>query len=139
MNKQNNRPPPTGGMRHIALNIENMAACLHFYKDLLGMSIEWQPDPDNIYLCSGNDNVALHTSLHPVDREKQALDHLGFILRKPEDVDAWYAFLLENGVEMCSKVKQHRDGARSFYCKDPDGNVVQMIYHPPISEGQGAR
>ncbi|HEX7028333.1 MAG TPA: VOC family protein, partial [Gammaproteobacteria bacterium] len=25
------------------------------------------------------------------------------------------------------------DGARSFYIKDPDGNIVQLIYHPPIS------
>ena len=32
--------------------------------------------------------------------------------------------------------RTHRDGARSFYCLDPDGNVVQMIYHPPISKGK---
>ena len=34
---------------------------------------------------------------------------------------------------MHSQPKTHRDGARSFYCADPDGNVVQMIFHPPIS------
>ncbi len=133
MNQQSTRPPATAGMRHIALHIEDMDACLHFYCDLLGMQIEWQPDADNIYLTSGNDNLALHSSSHGIDREQQALDHLGFILSQPEHVDAWHDFLRDSGVEMCSEVKQHRDGARSFYCKDPDGNVVQMIYHPPLA------
>jgi hypothetical protein len=31
--------------------------------------------------------------------------------------------------------RTHRDGARSFYCEDPAGNVVQIIFHPPISAG----
>ena len=133
MSQTSQRPPATRGMHHIALHIENMDACLHFYRDLLGMEIEWQPDADNVYLTSGSDNVALHSSTHAIDRNSQALDHLGFILGEPTDVDAWYAFLRKNGVPMCSEVKQHRDGARSFYCKDPDGNVVQMIYHPPLA------
>jgi len=25
-----------------------------------------------------------------------------------------------------------RDGARSFYCNDPEENTVQLIFHPPI-------
>lgn len=127
------RPPATQGMHHIALNVEDMDACLHFYHELLGMEIEWQPDEDNIYLCSGSDNLALHKADKNIDRSAQSLDHLGFIMRKPEDVDAWFEFLESSNTEMLSPVKQHRDGARSFYCKDPDGNVVQMIYHPPIS------
>ena len=31
------------------------------------------------------------------------------------------------------EIKTHRDGARSFYLSDPDGVVIQMIYHPPIA------
>jgi catechol 2,3-dioxygenase-like lactoylglutathione lyase family enzyme len=48
-------------------------------------------------------------------------------------VDEWYVFLKEHAVPMRTIPKTHRDGARSFYCEDPDGNVVQMIYHPPLS------
>jgi len=98
------------------------------------MEIEWQPDSDNYYLTSGNDNLALHRSEETIDRKnKQVLDHIGFILKKPDDVNEWHAFFAENNVVLLTDVKDHRDGARSFYCKDPDGNVVQMIYHPPIS------
>lgn len=130
----NKRPPPTAGLRHVALRAEKLEECLHFYTQLLGMEIEWQPDSDNYYLTSGNDNLALHRSKGTIDRKNtQVLDHIGFILKKPDDVNAWYAFLADNNVALLTQVKDHRDGARSFYCKDPDGNVVQMIYHPPIS------
>jgi len=30
--------------------------------------------------------------------------------------------------------KTHRDGARSFYFRDPDGVLIQLLYHPPISD-----
>ena len=54
--------------------------------------------------------------------------------RKPEDVDAWAAFLEDHGVTIDAKPRTHRDGARSCYFKDPDGNTVQIIHHPPISD-----
>ena len=129
-----NRPPVTGGMRHVAFYSLNFEACEHFYSELLGMAVEWRPDPDSVYLCSGNDNLALHRVTEVFAKQGQHLDHIGFILRQLDDVDAWYDFLVENGVEMRTKPRTHRDGARSFYCFDPDGNTVQMIYHPPIAD-----
>jgi catechol 2,3-dioxygenase-like lactoylglutathione lyase family enzyme len=127
------RPPATAGMRHIALYVDDLATCEKFYVDLLGMQVEWRPDADNVYLTSGNDNLALHRGQDSF-AEAQKLDHIGFILRKPEDVDAWYDFLDANNVRMKTPAKTHRDGARSFYCYDPEGTVVQMIYHPPIAD-----
>jgi len=128
------RPPATGGMRHVAFYSLNFEACEYFYSELLGMAVEWRPDPDSVYLCSGNDNLALHRVSTEFVQEGQHLDHIGFILRKLEDVDAWYDFLVKNDIEMRTQPKTHRDGARSFYCFDPDGNTVQMIYHPPIAD-----
>ena len=119
-------------MRHVALFVQDLAACERFYVELLGMTVEWRPDPDNVYLSSGNDNLALHRAPGPVSGP-QRLDHIGFILEHPEDVDAWYAFLQAHDVPMKTAPRTHRDGARSFYCLDPDGTTVQMIYHPPIA------
>ena len=128
------RPPATGGLRHVALFVERYEESLHFYRELMGMSLEWQPDDDNSYLCSGTDNLALHRYRGgPRDPATQRLDHIGFVIDRIEDVDAWYAFLQADGVKTRSAPRTHRDGARSFYCADPDGNTVQMIYHPPIS------
>ncbi len=125
------RPAPTAGLRHVALFVPDLAACEHFYVELLGMQVEWRPDADNVFLTSGNDNLALHRGGRDLGAA-QRLDHIGFILRTPEDVDAWFAFLSAAGVTMKSEPRTHRDGARSFYCLDPAGTAVQMIYHPPI-------
>ncbi|WP_373095627.1 VOC family protein [Zhongshania sp.] len=128
------RPKAHAGLRHLALFVAKFDETLYFYTELLGMKIEWQPDPDNIYLCSGCDNLALHRyqgGERPL--AGQRLDHFGFIIDSIDDVDAWHAFLVENDVAIKAEPRTHRDGARSFYCLDPDGNLVQMIYHPPIS------
>jgi catechol 2,3-dioxygenase-like lactoylglutathione lyase family enzyme len=127
------RPAPTAGMRHIALYVQDMDAAEHFYVGLLGMTIEWRPDADNVYLTSGNDNLALHRSTRVTDPGAQLLDHVGFILKTPGDVDDWYQFLKANAIEMKSEPRTHRDGARSFYCVGPQNVIVQMIYHPPIA------
>jgi catechol 2,3-dioxygenase-like lactoylglutathione lyase family enzyme len=127
------RPAKTAGMRHVALFVQDLAACEHFYVGLLGMRVEWRPDENNVYLTSGNDNLALHRAEADASSVQQKLDHIGFILDKPEDVDDWFEFLQAQGVKVRNEPRTHRDGARSFYCYDPDQTVVQMIYHPPIS------
>lgn len=125
------KPNPHIGLRHIALLVEQLEACVDFYSRLLGLKIVWQPDPDNIYLSSGADNVALHRA--PKDKKisgPQHLDHLGFFLAEKDDVDTWFHFLKEHQVKIIAAPKDHRDGTRSFYCADPDGNVVQLIHYP---------
>lgn len=128
------RPGGMLGMHHVALFVHDLEACLGFYRDVVGMQEEWQPDPDNIYLTTGSDNVALHRLSAETRLDgAQRLDHIGFILKAPEDVDAWHTHLMANGVKIAQAPKTHRDGARSLYCFDPAGNLVQFIFHPPIS------
>jgi catechol 2,3-dioxygenase-like lactoylglutathione lyase family enzyme len=142
--------PSHAGLRHLALNVRHLDEMKRFYVDLLGFTIEWEPDPDNIYLSSGIDNLALHrsTSLTAgrsaeasrsteersgLSGEQTPLDHLGLIVRAADDVDRWASFLEHHGVTIDAQPRTHRDGARSCYFRDPDGNRVQIIHHPPIS------
>ncbi len=126
--------PTHAGMRHVALNVIDLVLVESFYVDLLGFNVEWRPDADNVYLCSGVDNLALHVVSDIGDRA-QRLAHTGIIVDQIDQVDQWYDYLLENGVRMASQAKTHRDGARSFYCYDPEETVVQIIFHPPLSTG----
>jgi catechol 2,3-dioxygenase-like lactoylglutathione lyase family enzyme len=125
--------PTHQGLRHLALNARDLDAMKHFYVELLGFAVEWEPDPDNIYLTSGRDNLALHRVTDGRSTSGQALDHLGVIVADADDVDRWAAFLESRGIAIAARPKTHRDGARSCYVKDPDGNAVQIIHHPPIS------
>jgi catechol 2,3-dioxygenase-like lactoylglutathione lyase family enzyme len=123
------------GLRHVALNVRDVRKSLEFYSSVLGMTLEWMPDEDNAYLTSGSDNLALH-KLPPGAEvgQAQTLHHIGFVVRKPEDVDAWADRLRGHGIRFAAEPKTHRDGARSFYFHDPDGILIQLIYHPPISK-----
>jgi len=123
------------GMRHVALFVQDIDTCLHFYTEVLGMKLEWKPDPDNYYLTSGSDNLALHRAAQSdVPSGPQRLDHIGFIIKTSTAVDAWHDHFVQHGVKILQLPKTHRDGARSFYCEDPAGTVIQIIYHPPISD-----
>jgi catechol 2,3-dioxygenase-like lactoylglutathione lyase family enzyme len=124
--------PSHAGLRHLALHARDLDAMKRFYVDVLGFAVEWEPDPDNIYLTSGIDNLALHRAKGDVSKAG-ALDHLGLIVRVPDDVDKWAAFLESKGIELAARPRTHRDGARSCYFHDPDGNAIQIIHHPPIS------
>ena len=132
--------PSHRGLRHLALGVRQLEAMKRFYVDLLGFDVEWEPDADNVYLSSGIDNLALHRSTREGSpsttstTEGSRLDHFGLIVRSPADVDAWAAFLESRGVTIDAQPRTHRDGARSCYFKDPDGNSIQIIHHPPISE-----
>ena len=121
------------GLRHVALHVRAFEATRRFYVDLLGFRVEWEPDGDNVYLTSGADNLALHRARPGADARETALDHLGILVRRAGDVDAWAAYLRAQGVALHGEPRTHRDGARSFYVDDPDGNRVQIIHHPPIS------
>jgi catechol 2,3-dioxygenase-like lactoylglutathione lyase family enzyme len=125
--------PSHAGLRHLALNVRDVAAMRRFYVDLLGFAVEWEPDADNVYLSSGIDNLALHRAIGLVGADGGVLDHLGLIVRSPDDVDRWAAFLEAQGVTLDAKPRTHRDGARSCYFRDPEGNRIQIIHHPPIS------
>ena len=123
------------GLRHVALYVRDVGRSLAFYRDGLGMELEWKPDEENVYLTSGSDNLALHQL--PPDREPgevQTLGHVGFAVLSAEDVDVWALRLKDQGIRLVKPPKTHRDGARSFYFHDPDQILIQLIYHPPISE-----
>ncbi len=124
-------PPSTLGIRHVALIVSDLAKAAAFYCDILGYQVEWRPDCDNLYLTAGGqDNLALHRG-KPAEKETR-LDHFGVLLKKSADVDAWHEHLKARGAKILKAPKTHRDGARSFYAQDPDGNVLQFIHHPPI-------
>lgn len=129
-----NRPGITSGLRHVALFVHNFEASEHFFVSLMGMAVEWRPDADNVYLTSGNDNLALHRSGGAEASGK--LDHIGFFINDIDEVSLWFDFLKAEGVEMLNEPRTHRDGARSFYCKDPSGIKVQVIFHPPIANNE---
>ncbi len=122
------------GMRHIALNVKDVERSKAFYQDVLGMEVVWQPDPRNAYLSSGADNLALHEA--PEGRapaDAPSLDHLGFIVSDIHRVQELESEFRARDVTIIKPFRRHRDGSASFYCADPDGVVIQLLYEPTLS------
>ncbi len=124
---------PTHGLRHVALNVADVAVSVEFYTSLFGMQVVWQPDAENAYLSSGCDNLALHKAAARAGDVGQRLDHLGFIVETADDVDRAAAALTQRKISMLRPPRTHRDGSRSLYFADPDGNVIQILYEPTLS------
>lgn len=127
------QPKGMVGIRHVALFVKELEVAVDFYTQVMGMRIEWQPDADNVYLTNDGDVYALHRVDYTPNAE-QRLDHIGFVLDSIEAVDAWYDYFVKQGVRITEKPKTHRDGARGFYCLDPVGHLLELIYHPPIAK-----
>jgi catechol 2,3-dioxygenase-like lactoylglutathione lyase family enzyme len=121
-------PPPALGVRHVALRVTDIRAAERFFVELLGYRPEWRPDAQNVYLVRHGDNVALHeVGAAP---GPGMLDHIGLLVARAEEVDAWADWLAARGGEIAAPPRTHRDGARSLYLAGPEGLVVQIIHHP---------
>jgi catechol 2,3-dioxygenase-like lactoylglutathione lyase family enzyme len=122
-------------MRHIALKVRDIVRSKKFYQDMLGMEVVWEPDPQNVYLSSGCDNIALHavSQKFATGAAEQQLDHVGFVVETIERVKELEQEFKTKGAKIVHPFKIHRDGSASFYCADPDGIVIQLLYEPTLS------
>jgi catechol 2,3-dioxygenase-like lactoylglutathione lyase family enzyme len=129
------RIPGLKGMRHIALKVTDVARSKRFYQEMFGLEVVWEPDPQNVYLSSGGDNIALHEVSKDVaaGAVERQLDHLGFVVDTIERVSDLEKDFIARGVTIVHPFKLHRDGSASFYCADPDGIVIQLLYEPTLS------
>ncbi len=118
------------GLRHLALRVRDVHVAARFYTETFGMRIVWAPDGENVYLSSGSDNLALHQDPHAAPGG--ALDHLGFLVATADEVHAAAERLSACGVPIARAPATHRDGSVSCYCRDPDGNLIQVLYLPGI-------
>ncbi len=127
----------TRGLRHLALRVRDVKVSQAFYERHFDMKVVWQPDPDNVYLSTGEDNLALH-QVPTEDFEKFAsspnhpLDHLGFLMESVDKVNALFQEVTTHGVTIVHPPKQHRDGSFSFYMSDPDQNTIQVLFEPNV-------
>ncbi|HET8562907.1 MAG TPA: VOC family protein [Candidatus Binatia bacterium] len=128
------KPLGLKGMRHIALKVKEITRSKSFYQNMLGMDVVWEPDLQNVYLSSGCDNLALHElPKDGVTAAEQQLDHLGFVIESVDRVKELEQEFRSRGVKIIHPFTIHRDGSASFYCVDPDGILIQMLYEPNLS------
>src|SRR5688500_20312416 len=110
------------GMRHIALKVRDIALSRHFYQNILGMDVVWEPDPQNVYLSSGCDNIALHQVLpgSASIAAEQHLDHFGFVVESIERGKELEQQFRTARIKIVHPFNIHSDRSASFYCSHPE-------------------
>lgn len=128
------RPTPFKGLRHIALVVQKFEQCEEFYTEIIGMTVLRRANKNLVYLTNGCDNLSLGRAQSQRICSPISVDHFGFIVSSKEELHDWYEFMQHKGVTLLDTPHDHSDGARSFHCLDPEGHVVQPLYHPEISQ-----
>ncbi|MBM4395935.1 MAG: VOC family protein [Deltaproteobacteria bacterium] len=124
------------GLRHVALRVADVARSRAFYERTFGMRATWEPDPENLYLTTGTDVLALHRG-DPGAPGAGALDHIGFLVDSDESVDRIAMAAAAAGDRVAKAPRRHRDDSYSAYLEDPDGNLVQVIHVPGLPAVRG--
>jgi len=124
-------------MGHLSLRVSDLDASEKFYTEILGMRPVWRSEGEIAFLDCGNDDLALIQipkeevqAFRERAQSSQSLHHFGFRVRSKDGVDQLAEEMKARGVVIDDGPRDHRDGSRSFYFRDPDGNYVQILWDP---------
>ena len=124
-------------MGHLSLRVSDLEVSEKFYTEVLGMRPVWRSEGEIAFLECGNDDLALIQipketvrAFRHRPQTSQSLHHFGFRVRTKREVDQLAQEVRDRGIGIDDGPRDHRDGSRSFYFKDPDGNYVQILWDP---------
>ena len=124
-------------MGHLSLRVSDLSASEKFYMEVLGMKPVWRSEGEIAFLECDNDDLALIQI--PLDEVQgfrkrsmasQSLHHFGFRVATKDEVDRFALGLGGRGIVIDDGPRDHRDGSRSFYFRDPDDNYIQVLWDP---------
>jgi uncharacterized glyoxalase superfamily protein PhnB len=113
----------------VCLITTNVPALANYYSWVLGVKAEG--DEQHAELVTEGAHLAIFSAdgmEQMAPHSMQAAGHGSFTLGfEVQDVDAEYERLKARGVEFILRPKTHPWGARSFWFRDPDGNIVDFF------------
>ena len=113
----------------VCLITRDVTALASFYAKVLG--VEAVGDKTHMELGTEGTGLAIFSVEGMEDMAPGSMQGAGYgsftLMFQVDDVDAEYAKLQEMGVEFVKPVQTHPWGARSFWFRDPDGNIVDLV------------
>ena len=136
---------------HTAISVTDLDRSIHFYRDLLGMTVEWRIDHrknEALEKVLALKNVDVSYAMlsgwggrveifqyhspegQPFPPDKPVCDrgitHFGF---QVEDIDGLYEKLLGQGVRFNTSPQVIRPGVKATYFHDPDGMTLELVQY----------
>lgn len=117
------------GINQITLRVNRIEAAEHFYHDILGFELVRKMGRSMaVYKIGSQDTIVLveaETSFDPTSKDYR-VDHFGFIVDGPEQVDEMAKYLREHEVTILSGPANRKKG-RFLFISDPDGNMIEIF------------
>lgn len=116
-------------LNHITLRVNDITAAEHFYSDLLGLTIEKKMGQSMTVYRMGKDSIVIveAETAYSKDSRDYRIDHFGFTVDTPEQVDEIAKFMRENEVTIISGPANRKTG-RFLFITDPDGNMIEIFH-----------
>ncbi|MFZ9683422.1 MAG: VOC family protein [Cephaloticoccus sp.] len=115
-------------LNHVALDVSDVAASVHFYGGVLGLPALPRPDfgfPGAWF------RLGVTQELHLIgNRDREVGARAGHFALLVSDLDAAAARLAAAGGAFRGP-KPRPDGARQVFTTDPDGNVIELCVNLP--------
>lgn len=120
---------PTG-LNHITIRVNRIDASKEFYGDILGFElVKTMGQSMAVYDVGNGDTLVIveaETSYDPTSRDFR-VDHFGFFVDTPKEVDKIAEFLRSKEVTIMSGPANRKKG-RFVFVADPDGNMIEFFY-----------
>lgn len=117
------------GINQITLRVNRIEAAEQFYQQILGFElIRKMGRSMAVYKVGARDTIVLveaETSFDPSSKDYR-VDHFGFLVDSPAQVDEMAAFLREHEVTILSGPANRKKG-RFLFISDPDGNMIEIF------------
>jgi|SRR5690625_1488354 len=118
------------GINHITIRVNEITRAEKFYGDILGFEqIRKMGQSMSVYRIGEEDTLVIveaETSYDPNSRDFR-VDHIGFYLDSPEEVDKMADYFREQEVSILSGPANRKKG-RFLFISDPDGNMIEFFY-----------
>lgn len=120
---------PTG-LNHITIRVNRIEASKEFYGEILGFKLlRTMGQSMAVYDVGNGDTLVIveaETSYDPSSRDFR-VDHFGFYLESPEQVDELAEYFRSKEVTIISGPANRKKG-RFLFVSDPDGNMLEFFY-----------
>ena len=111
---------------HIALVVRDLEKCVRFYEEVLGLETIERPAFD---FAGHWFQVGETSQLHLMVMNEAIAETMRHIAIEVEDFSVTIKTLEAEGIQIKDGPGKRVDGSDYLFCKDPDGNLIEIVKH----------